>query len=157
MGFWTRRTDQIPHDPALMKRWDEAVAGRECAYSVAGAGVETMVCGAPAEGAYCARHLEHIRGRVVPQEGRPRLRPMQEIVEEVAARHGVTVSQIKGPLRRCDIVRARQEAYALLWIKGDLRRSSPIVARFLGRLNHTTVIGGAKAHRAREAERMAAE
>jgi len=61
MGCWTYLTAEIAYDPELIKRWDEYLPGLECAYVVEGLSGATMVCGAPSDGAYCDRHLEHIR------------------------------------------------------------------------------------------------
>lgn len=83
---------------------------------------------------------------------------MLEIATEIATRHGVTVADLKSKSRVAKIKNARLEAYAALWVKGDLSRSSSIVGRFLGGRDHTTVIQGAQAHERRMAAvRIAAE
>lgn len=79
-------------------------------------------------------------GRPVPLNGEETNR----ILEEVAAKHDVTVADIRGPRRRIEISHARQEAmYRLYSERKNL--SLPMIGRMLSR-DHTTVMHGIRAH-----------
>jgi chromosomal replication initiation ATPase DnaA len=65
------------------------------------------------------------------------------ILQDVADRHGVTVDDIKSPLRIKRVVIARQEAYYLLREAGY---SFPQVGRFCGGRDHSTVVHGVGMH-----------
>lgn len=77
---------------------------------------------------------------------------MREIIAFVAAKHGLTPSDLIGPNRRPAVCRARQEA--MYWCRaqeapnGGARWTLPKIAATLGR-DHTTVLHGVRAHKAR--------
>lgn len=68
-----------------------------------------------------------------------------KIIERVAQKHGVTLDEMKSTKRHRHLVRARQEAYYLLYNEGKL--SYPSVGRIFER-DHTTVIHGYRRHEA---------
>lgn len=70
---------------------------------------------------------------------------VRQIVASVADHHGVTVAQIMGPRQHRLIARARQHAYAALRDRGA---SYPQIGMWLAR-DHSTVLYGDRAHRAR--------
>ena len=76
--------------------------------------------------------------------------PFARMVREVAAKHGLTVEELKGPSRKKRVVRPRQEAM----YRGvtELKMSYPDVARRLGGRDHTTALHGVEQHRKRMAE-----
>ena len=90
----------------------------------------------------------------VADDQTPRRARMVAVLGQVAAKHGVTPADIRGPSCVREIARARQEAmhelYALGWL------STPQVGRFLNR-DHSTVVYGLKAHKARLAEHLEAQ
>jgi hypothetical protein len=65
------------------------------------------------------------------------------ILQDVAERHGVTVDDIKSPLRTRRVVLARQEAYYLLREAGY---SFPQIGRFCGGRDHSTAMHGVGMH-----------
>lgn len=70
----------------------------------------------------------------------------RQIMADIAAKHGVTVAAIYGPSgERRRVVPARQETYAVLRERGW---SYPKIGALLAR-DHTTVIYGVRAHKAR--------
>lgn len=71
-----------------------------------------------------------------PESVRDRL-TMALICEKVATTHEVRVSDIRGPSRLKHIVAARKEACRLMLAEGF---SSPMVGRFLGKRDHTSVL-----------------
>ena len=73
-------------------------------------------------------------------------RTRDRIVGEVAALRGVTPADILGQGRARVYSRPRQEAMHRL---RELGYSFPEIARGLNRLDHTTVIQGVRAHKAR--------
>lgn len=77
------------------------------------------------------------------------------LMRQVAKAYKLTVVDLCGPSRSRPICWPRQELMFLLYATG--RYSYPEIGRFLGGRDHATVIHGAKAHRRRQAERMAAE
>lgn len=67
----------------------------------------------------------------------------QAIVNSVAAEHDIHVEDLIGRSRTTHIVRARQHAMVELRALG---LSLPVVGRFLGGRDHTTVLHGIRAH-----------
>jgi chromosomal replication initiation ATPase DnaA len=92
--------------------------------------------------------LSLFRGLVVPPAQMPG--GMRRIAMAVAARHGVSLAQMRGPQRR--FARARQEAFALLRATGHF--SLPQIGRWFNK-DHTTVLFGARAHERRTATGLA--
>lgn len=73
---------------------------------------------------------------------RPRLpRNRQRIIAEVAAKHDLTVTSLKGERRTRPFVRARQEAFYRL--RAELRLSFPQIGAIFDR-DHTTVLHGVR-------------
>ncbi len=72
---------------------------------------------------------------------------MLEIAELVAARHKLSVEELRGPSLRRKIAHARQEAMALTYATG--RFSTTQVGRYYSR-DHTTVIHARRRHAERE-------
>lgn len=75
---------------------------------------------------------------------------MRSILAEVCAEHRLPVAEVAGPRRQLPLVCARQD---FMWrcrqvktSSGSPRWSYPQIARFLGGMDHTTVIHGVKAH-----------
>lgn len=64
-----------------------------------------------------------------------------KIIAETADRHGLKVSALKSNIRYREVVRARQEAMARLYLeRPDL--SLPAIGRLFGGRDHTTVLHG---------------
>lgn len=74
---------------------------------------------------------------------------MAQIAREVAEKHGITVDDLKGKSLLKRIYLARHEAMARM--RDETDNSSTSIGRFLGGRDHTTVLAGVKAHKAREA------
>jgi len=76
-----------------------------------------------------------------------------EIIDLVAAKHGVSAKEIIGKSRRAPMVEARQEAMWLLREQrkadGNYRFSSPRIGQILGGRDHTTILWGIARHAAR--------
>lgn len=68
---------------------------------------------------------------------------MREIAEQVCAKHGVTVADIRGPHRPHKITRARHETFAR--IRRETSFSLPSIGRWFHK-DHTTVLYGARKH-----------
>lgn len=81
--------------------------------------------------------------------------PSGELIRKVAESYKVSVEELCGPSAERRLSWPRQELMALLYETG--RYSYPAIGRFLGGRDHTTVLHGVRAHRARQAMRMAAE
>lgn len=65
--------------------------------------------------------------------------PVADLIGFIAAKHGVTISAIKGESRQDVIVAIRHEAMALVYVRRpDL--SLPAIARFFGNRDHTTIL-----------------
>lgn len=78
---------------------------------------------------------------------------MRTIAEEVAARHGLTLDQLKEHTNRHNIAHPRQEA---MWVMVQQRGANlSAIGRFFG-VHHTTVRYGVRAHEARMGELEAA-
>lgn len=85
---------------------------------------------------------------VVPERRATRL----QIAEEVAARYGVSVEALRGPLRHKAFTVPRQEA---MWRMVKAHRwSTPQIGDFFGGRDHTTVLHACKAHEKRMAEAL---
>lgn len=75
------------------------------------------------------------------------MKTMREIAIEVAAKHRMTVDQMRVQCRRRRFVRARQEA---MWVMHQERRWSLMqIAGAVGVNHHTTVLQGVAAYEAR--------
>jgi len=74
----------------------------------------------------------------------------QQILKEVAEKHGVTVEDLKGPCRRLKYALPRHEA-AYRIVK-ELGFSLPKTGRVLGKRDHTTILNSVRKH----AKRMSA-
>lgn len=73
---------------------------------------------------------------------------MSAITERVAARHGLTVEELKAPTSCTRIAHPRQEA--MMEMRAQDRWSLPQIGRFFG-LDHTTILHGVRAHARRAA------
>ena len=82
-------------------------------------------------------------------KGEIRLPPPRVLIADIAAsvanRHWVSEADLTGADRSREVARARQECYALAIAAG---RSTPAIGRYFNR-DHSTVIYGARAYRAR--------
>lgn len=67
---------------------------------------------------------------------------MQEVVAQIAAANNMTVQEIRGARRTKQIVEARQEAMWRVFLLGG--RSLPMIARYFGGRDHTTVLHAIK-------------
>jgi chromosomal replication initiator protein len=88
------------------------------------------------------------RGVVTIPPPKPR---MAEIAAMVAERHGLSLDTLRGPQRCRRVAHARQEAMALIYAQG--RFSTPQIGRYFGDRDHTTVLYGINAHKARAERR----
>lgn len=77
---------------------------------------------------------------------RPGRRSPNEIIHDVARKHGMSFAELTGHSRRQKIVKARWEAMHLLRERTTL--SLPQIARRLGLHDHSTVIHGLRRYRA---------
>lgn len=77
----------------------------------------------------------------------PKFTRMADVVEWVAAKHGISIEDLKGPSRVRSFAYARQEAMWEMCQTG--RWSTTLIGRFLGGRDHTTVMHGRDAHQAR--------
>lgn len=69
---------------------------------------------------------------------------VKQILDEVAAKHGIKLWELQSPRRAVPVVAARQEAcYRLRFEK---RLSLPEIGRKLGGRDHTTILHGCRAH-----------
>lgn len=75
---------------------------------------------------------------------------MGEILADVAAASGVAVAVLRGPSQCLHISRPRQQFMAEAHATG--RYSLPTIGRFLGGRDHTTILHGVRAYRARLAQ-----
>ena len=80
----------------------------------------------------------------------PHRRSMREIAADVAARHGLTLDELKSPQRARRIAWPRQEAMKEIYDTG--RFSLPQIGGFFGGRDHTTVLHAIRAHAKRLAE-----
>lgn len=79
---------------------------------------------------------------------------MRSVAETVAARHGMTLDDLRANTRQHYIAHRRQEAMAAIYATGLF--SNLQIARFFGLKDHTTVIHARQAHERRMAEGRAA-
>ena len=74
----------------------------------------------------------------------------KQIALQVAAKHKVSLIDIRSPRRDRPTVRARHEAF---WrMKQETRLSLPQIGRFMGGRDHTTVLHGIRKHEERMLE-----
>jgi len=85
---------------------------------------------------------------VISLEPPKHLNEVQKIMYEVAIKHGVRVSDLRGPSRTKRFVIARQEA---MWEIRNRRPtfSLPQIGRLFGKRDHTTVLHGIRVHQKR--------
>ncbi|UPT53131.1 chromosomal replication initiator DnaA [Synechococcus phage Ssp-JY42] len=78
-----------------------------------------------------------------------------ELLEVVAARHGLTAGDLIGRGREPSVVRARQEAMHVLYERryadGTRRWTTTQIGQFLGGRDHSTVVMGIRRHLGRAA------
>lgn len=86
-------------------------------------------------------------GHAAIRRKEPGARTMAEMVAEVAAEHGVTVAALRGPGRSRRLAWPRQEA--MLRCREEIGYSYRRIGRFFGDRDHTTVMHGCEAARAR--------
>lgn len=72
---------------------------------------------------------------------------MHEILDQVSNMYGFTVHELRGPGRTKGIAHARQHAMYLMAQQPHL--SLPQIGRYLGGRDHTTILHGVRAHKAR--------
>lgn len=78
----------------------------------------------------------------------PKRSRAEEVIAEVAEKHGLTVADLRGPQRSREYAWPRQEAmYRLFRVLG---LSSTVTGRMLGGRDHTTVLSGSEAHEKRQ-------
>ena len=87
-----------------------------------------------------AARAPRLKGGVYPKNA-------TEILMAVALKHGLTKTEILSKRRRVYEVLARQEAY--WWLNALLPWSLPQIGRFMGGLDHTTILHGVRRHQAR--------
>lgn len=75
-------------------------------------------------------------------------RGVREIIDCAAIKYGFTSAQIIGPDRMKWLSHARQEAMCVAYEAGF---SLPLIGRVMGGRDHTTILHGVHAHRARMA------
>lgn len=84
------------------------------------------------------------KGQITPEGD---YRTMREIAKDVARAHRLTLDEMKTPTQARRIAWPRQEAMAAMRATG--RYSYPQIGRFFG-MDHTSVIHGVRAHKARQ-------
>lgn len=72
---------------------------------------------------------------------------MHDILDEISLLYGFSVAELRGPGRTKEIAHARQHAMYLMAQQKHL--SLPQIGRYLGGRDHTTVLHGVRAHKAR--------
>jgi chromosomal replication initiator protein len=77
-----------------------------------------------------------------------------EILVDVACKHGVTMSEMRSPLRSPKVAFARFEAMSRIQSEVGMKLSA--IGFLLGGRDHSTVIHGIKVHRAKLAKEAAA-
>lgn len=80
---------------------------------------------------------------------------MPDILEEISKKHRISQASILGPSRKRPIAHARQHAMFEMAQQDHL--SLPMIGQFLGGRDHTTVLHGVRAHKARVASEVSAE
>lgn len=84
---------------------------------------------------------------VAPPPSRPDPFRWRSIIEEVAQKHGVLMSDMRSVRRGRPLVAARHEA---MWrMRNETSMSLPEIGRRLGGRDHTTVLHGIRKHEAR--------
>lgn len=78
-----------------------------------------------------------------------RLKKMQKICREVCLANELSLAELRGPSRCRYVAWPRQDAMRLLQ---DAGFSLPEIGRYLGGRDHTTILEGIRASKAREAE-----
>lgn len=71
----------------------------------------------------------------------------EQIIAQVAGKHGVPVRDLKGPCRERELIPARFEAYARL--RRETGMSLPQIARAMNRVCHKTIQSGIRKHERR--------
>lgn len=82
---------------------------------------------------------------ILPGRWQPQRVTIRDICEEVCARTGLTLPEIRGLSRVARVVQPRQE---VMWLAAKAGKSTPEIGRFFSR-DHTTVIHGIRAHQRR--------
>lgn len=75
---------------------------------------------------------------------------VRAVINDVAARHGMTFALLVGDRQYRKVAHARQEVYAILYATGCY--SLPIIGQWMGGRDHTTVLSGIRKFNARGAE-----
>ena len=75
-------------------------------------------------------------------------RSMHRIATDIAAREGLTLDDLRQPVRAVHIVQSRQEAMALMHTEGF---SHSQIVRFFGFRNHTTSLHASRVFARRQA------
>jgi len=90
------------------------------------------------------------RGHADHKPAAPVLGPLKvrRIIAEICEEHGISEANLKGPYRDRIFARPRQECYARLYAETTL--SYPGIGRIMGDRDHTTIMHGVSAHRARQ-------
>jgi len=85
---------------------------------------------------------------VIEMEPPKHLNDTQRIMYEIALKHGILVSDMRGPVRQRHFVLARQEAmWEIKRQRPDL--SLPQLGRMFGGRDHSTIFHGIRAHQQR--------
>jgi len=78
---------------------------------------------------------------------------MRQLLREVAEEYGLTIAQLESSERSYNVSHPRQDfmwrCRQVKWANGKARYSYPQIARFLGGMDHTTVMHGVRAHETR--------
>lgn len=137
------------------KLWNEREFN-ECCFPIGGVGRQTIVCATPCDGAYCRSHRalmddhcgaistrpQRRRDAVARRKIKPRGQTLDEIMDEVCARYGVTADDLIGPLRVYTPI--RNEVWSRL---KDAGKSFPWIGQQFGGRHHTTILAGVRKHR----------
>ncbi len=81
------------------------------------------------------------------QEWIPGEKGVMEVIREVAIKHGLTMMEMVGAQRSRPLVRARQEAYYRC--RRETLASLPMIGRYFGNRDHSTILKGAQKYAAR--------
>lgn len=87
--------------------------------------------------------------KALPKDPPPKLARMIDIASEVAAKNMISLAEIRGPSRVRAVAWPRQDAMRAMI---DAGYSTTQIGRFFGGRDHTTVMHGARASRARASE-----
>jgi len=141
----------------------------ECCYAVSGLGPQTMVCATPCRGSYCDTHRRRMALALKIPEPRPpkvkvtTLKPLAErplgyvyqaakvdqIIDRVAARYGLTGKLLKSKARSKTYAAPRQEACYRI---RQLGRPWSQVAAAMGLHDHTSAMLASRKYEGRLAE-----